>query len=60
MMISAAFTQLVWQDSRDVGIGIAKSKTDKIYVVANFNPPGNLVGSFKKQVLPMKWKTSQL
>ncbi|RXG59886.1 Golgi-associated plant pathogenesis-related protein 1 [Armadillidium vulgare] len=53
---AAPFTQLIWSDSRDIGVGVAKSKSDRTYMVANFNPPGNLVGHFAEQVPPMKCK----
>jgi len=54
------FTQLVWADSTHVGVGAAESKeSKKIYVVARFTPPGNLVitppgeeATFKKNVFP--------
>lgn len=45
------FTQLVWKDSKRLGMGFAK--IDKgIYVVALYDPPGNYVGMHKENVLP--------
>lgn len=44
------FTQVVWKDSKELGIGTARSSSGKIYVVANYNPPGNMVGSFGTKV----------
>ncbi|KAF9409664.1 hypothetical protein HW555_011038 [Spodoptera exigua] len=49
---SGHFTQIVWEDTKEVGVGMAKSKDGHIYVVANYNPPGNVIGSFSKKVKP--------
>ncbi|XP_053601616.1 uncharacterized protein LOC128670180 isoform X1 [Plodia interpunctella] len=46
------FTQVVWEDTQEVGVGIARSKEGQVYVVANYFPPGNMVGSFSKKVHP--------
>lgn len=46
------FTQIVWKDTKELGIGHAKSKSGKLYVVANYYPPGNYSGHFMKNVLP--------
>ncbi|KAL4707646.1 hypothetical protein ACJJTC_006996 [Scirpophaga incertulas] len=46
------FTQVIWEDTKEVGVGIAKSKEGQIYVVANYFPPGNMLGSFSKKVRP--------
>lgn len=45
------FTQLVWKGSEELGIGLAK-KGGKVVVVANYSPPGNIIGRFKENVLP--------
>ncbi|CAL4089142.1 unnamed protein product, partial [Meganyctiphanes norvegica] len=44
------FTQVVWEDSKEIGVAMARSKSGKIYVVANYSPPGNFVGSFATKV----------
>ncbi|CAG4920884.1 unnamed protein product [Colias eurytheme] len=46
------FTQIVWKSTKELGIGSAKSKSGKLYVVANYYPPGNFGGQFVKNVLP--------
>lgn len=46
------FTQVVWEDTKEVGVGVAKSKDGHVYVVANYFPPGNMIGSFAKKVPP--------
>ncbi|TKR86817.1 hypothetical protein L596_011332 [Steinernema carpocapsae] len=47
---SGHFTQLVWRKSQRVGVGIAKSAKGMYFVVANYDPPGNFVGSFVQNV----------
>jgi len=44
------FTQVVWKGSREMGIAQAKSKSNKIIVVANYDPPGNFVGRYRDNV----------
>jgi len=44
------FTQVVWKGSNQVGFGIA-TRGNKSIVVANYYPPGNIIGNFKQNVL---------
>ncbi|TKR86857.1 hypothetical protein L596_011366 [Steinernema carpocapsae] len=44
------FTQLVWRNSKRLGVGVAKSASGVYYVVANYDPPGNFVGAFVQNV----------
>jgi hypothetical protein len=37
------YTQMVWRETREVGIGMAQSKHG-LYVVARYSPAGNIVG----------------
>ena len=52
LIISGHFTQVVWKGSEEMGIGKAQSKEGSWYVVANYRPPGNMMGDFEKNVLP--------
>lgn len=46
------FTQVVWKDTRRLGVGIAFGKEGrKMYVVAQYSPPGNYRNAFQKNVL---------
>jgi len=44
------FTQMVWKSTQKVGIGTAKTKDGKMIIVANYKPPGNIIGDFKENV----------
>ncbi|XP_077545277.1 uncharacterized protein LOC144158330 [Haemaphysalis longicornis] len=46
---SGHFTQLIWKSSRYLGSGIAKYN-NKIFIVSNYDPPGNVHGLFFKNV----------
>ena len=50
--ISNNFTQLIWKNSVSFGLGHALTKNNKIYIVANFYPEGNVKGEFLKNVFP--------
>lgn len=44
------FSQVVWLDTKEIGVAQARSKSGKIFVVANYSPAGNYVGSFATKV----------
>ena len=45
---------MIWKDTKEMGIYRARTKDGlKIYVVANYNPKGNWIGDFLKQVPPV-------
>ncbi|CAH0385416.1 unnamed protein product [Bemisia tabaci] len=46
------FTQLVWANTRYLGVGRAQSRSGKIIVVANYSPAGNTSGQFQQNILP--------
>jgi hypothetical protein len=48
------FTCLVWLASTEFGIAISiDPKTTKAIITMNTNPPGNVIGLFKENVLPL-------
>lgn len=47
------FTQVVWKASTRLGVGVA-TKGNAVFVVANYDVPGNLIGHYKGNVLPPK------
>ena len=49
-MTTGHFTQVVWKASSRIGVGIASSN-GKVVVVINYNPPGNMAGHFKQNVI---------
>lgn len=51
-MATGHFTQLVWKNTQRVGAGIAyTSDRKKVYVVAQYSPPGNYQGQYQQNVL---------
>ena len=46
------FTQMVWKASKKLGVAKARSENGKIIVVANYEPAGNVIGRYVKNVLP--------
>lgn len=50
-LASGHFTQVVWRESRNLGVAFAKYR-GKVVVVANYYPAGNLIGSFSENVPP--------
>lgn len=48
---SLHFSQVIWKGSTELGIGMAKTNKGHTYVVANYNPRGNIVGQFNSNVL---------
>lgn len=50
-METGHFTQLVWKNSTRLGCGTSTCKGMDIWV-CNYDPPGNVQGQFREQVLP--------
>ncbi|XP_016994136.2 Golgi-associated plant pathogenesis-related protein 1 [Drosophila takahashii] len=45
------FTQVVWKSSTELGVGFAK-RGNTIFIVCNYNPPGNYNNLFRENVVP--------
>lgn len=52
------FTQVVWIDSVEVGVAKASNANGTQFVVARYNPPGNVLGHFPENVKPKGSKMS--
>ena len=46
------FTQIVWESSKEMGAGKAVSSSGAQFVVARYQPPGNVRGQFPENVKP--------
>uniref|UniRef100_A0A7N6A8F1 SCP domain-containing protein n=1 Tax=Anabas testudineus TaxID=64144 RepID=A0A7N6A8F1_ANATE len=48
------FTQVVWKDSKELGVGVA-TDGNRVFVVGQYRPAGNMnmPGYFEKNVLPL-------
>jgi len=49
------FTQMVWVGTSRLGCGMARgrrSSMNTVYIVCNYDPPGNFEGEFRRNVLP--------
>lgn len=46
------FTQVVWKDTKELGVAFAKNG-GRIIIVANYSPPGNYIGQYAKCVPPI-------
>ncbi|CAG0893719.1 unnamed protein product [Darwinula stevensoni] len=46
-------SQVIWKESQRLGLGMALTKDGKTwYVVAHYDPPGNITGRYSANVLP--------
>jgi hypothetical protein len=45
------FTQVVWKSSQNLGCGIGIRNGNSFYGVAQYTPPGNVIGQFQQNVL---------
>lgn len=48
--ITGPFTQLIWSNTKELGVGKACSRSGRIFVVANYNPRGNVNGQYVNNV----------
>uniref|UniRef100_A0A224XG48 Putative CAP peptide n=1 Tax=Megacormus gertschi TaxID=1843536 RepID=A0A224XG48_9SCOR len=51
---SGHFTQVIWKESKEFGVAYSRTKQGKTYVVANYDPAGNMIGNFSSNVPPPK------
>lgn len=57
--ITGHFTQLIWKASERVGVGKAFT-TNSLYVVCNYDPPGNVFNRYPANVLaPVETKIAK-
>uniref|UniRef100_G3MLG1 SCP domain-containing protein n=1 Tax=Amblyomma maculatum TaxID=34609 RepID=G3MLG1_AMBMU len=44
------FTQCIWRGSHRIGTGVARSRDNKVFIVSNYSPAGNMQGAFEENV----------
>lgn len=44
------FSQMVWKGSKELGVGVGRTKNGKVIVVTTYWPRGNVVGQFLNNV----------
>lgn len=52
-MNTGHFTQVIWAETREIGLGRAKSEDGMDFIVARYFPEGNLGGEFVENVKPI-------
>lgn len=50
LAVTGPFTQLVWSNTKELGVGKACSRSGRIFVVANYYPRGNVNGQYANNV----------
>jgi pathogenesis-related protein 1 len=40
------YTQMIWKDTREMGVGVAVCPNGSVIVVANYYPAGNVIGQY--------------
>ena len=40
------YTQMIWESTKYIGMGYAITSDGKVYIVARYNPQGNIIGQF--------------
>ena len=53
-MQTGHFSQVVWQSSERLGCSIeCNQATGKCFSICSYDPPGNVIGAFEQNVLPI-------
>lgn len=50
LILQGPFTQLVWSNTKELGVGKACSRSGRTIVVANYLPKGNVNGQYVNNV----------
>lgn len=44
------FSQMIWKSTKEIGVGMAKTRSGKVIVVATYYPRGNIIGQYLANV----------
>lgn len=53
------YTQMIWESTKEVGIGWAVSRSGKLFVVARYYPSGNWIGEYPYEKTNLSLSTNQ-
>lgn len=45
------FTQVIWKNSKLLGVGVSRNNKNQTFVVCNYDPAGNYIGQHAENVL---------
>lgn len=48
------FTAMIWNSVNSVGCAYKKCPNDALYIICNYDPPGNVIGYSSENVFPLK------
>lgn len=57
-LFSGHFSQVIWANSKEMGVGVASNRSGQIFVVACYDPAGNFLGQFKENVPPVGYEVN--
>jgi len=52
-LFAGHFSQVVWATSKEMGVGVATTRSGQVFVVACYDPAGNFLGQFRENVPPV-------
>ena len=47
---NSPFTQIVWNDTSSIGLGLAQAKEGSYIIIANYSPAGNVIGKYEANI----------
>lgn len=54
-MQTGHFTAMIWKSCKELGVGVATSRSGRTYVVNSYSPKVNMMGAFAANVPPPQY-----